>query len=53
MNLIIDIEPSEDRKLIKLIELLIEKWYINRHEEEALFNELKSIGDEKATARSG
>lgn len=52
VNLVIDIEPSEARKLIKLIELLIEKWYINRHEEEALFDELKSIGNEKATARS-
>ena len=52
VNLIVDIEPDEAKKLIKLIELLIEKWYISRYEEEMLFKELKSIGDEKLTARN-
>lgn len=42
VNLIVDVEPGEAAQLIRLIELLIDKWYINRHEEEELY---KSITD--------
>lgn len=42
VNLIVDVEPGEAEQLIRLIELLIDKWYINRHEEEELY---KSITD--------
>lgn len=52
VNLIVDIEPNEAKKLIMLIEHLIEKWYINRYEEELLYSDLKSIGEEKATVRN-
>ena len=51
VNLIIDVDPDESRKLILLIEHLIEKWYINRHEEEALYEEIASIGKAKSDAR--
>ncbi len=47
VNLIIDIEPFEAERLIKLIELLIEKWYISKHEEEELYQTIKNISEEK------
>ena len=47
INVIVDIEPGEAEKLLKLIEHLIKEWYINRHDTEILFNEVKAISDEK------
>ena len=51
VNLIIDIEPDEAKKLLRLIEMLIEKWYIARHEEEELFNEIVGIAKSKEEQR--
>lgn len=51
VNLIIDIEPDETKKLLKLIELLFEKWYIARHDEEALLSDIVGIADEKDAER--
>lgn len=51
VNLIIDIEPDEAKKLLKLIELLFEKWYIARHDEEALLSDIVGIADEKNAER--
>lgn len=51
VDLIIDIEPQEAIKLQKLIELLIEKWYIARHDEEALFADIAQTAEEKQEAR--
>lgn len=51
INLIIDIEPDEAKKLIQLIELLIEQWYINRHEQEMLYNDILNIDKEKQKLR--
>lgn len=50
---IIDIEPYEANKLIKLIELLIDKWYINRYEEEQLLQSISDMGNEKELQRKG
>ena len=36
VNLIIDIDDGEAKKLQKLIEMLLDKWYIARYEEEKL-----------------
>ena len=47
VNLIIDIDTDEAKKLLKLIELLFDKWYIARHDEEALFNDIVGISDDK------
>ncbi|MCI1952026.1 MAG: DUF4145 domain-containing protein [Clostridiales bacterium] len=44
---VIDIEPDEAEKLLKLIELLIEKWYISRHDEEKLYSDIVEINEEK------
>lgn len=51
VNLIIDVDPDEARKLIRLIEHLIEKWYIDRHDAEELYAELATIGQEKSAIR--
>lgn len=51
INLIVDIEPDEATILLKLIELLMEKWYINRYEEEQLCAEITSISDAKQEQR--
>ena len=51
VNMVVDIEPEEAEKLIRLIEHLIGKWYINRHDEEQLYADLALMGDEKASAR--
>lgn len=47
VNTIIDIDLDEASKLRMLIELLIDKWYIARHDEEALYSDITGIADEK------
>ncbi len=47
VNLIVDITPDESEKLLKLIELLIEKWYVQRHDEEELYNDIHNINTNK------
>lgn len=51
VSLIIDVDPDEACKLIRLIEHLVEKWYIDRHDAEELYAELVDISDAKADAR--
>lgn len=50
---IIDVDPDEANKLVRLIEHLIEKWYIDHHDAEVLYTELADISQEKADARKG
>jgi len=47
VNTIIDVEPDEAQKLLQLIELLIDKWYIARHDEESLYREILNITETK------
>lgn len=47
VNLMIDVDEDEARLLLSLIENLIEKWYINRHEEEALYQTITVAGAAK------
>lgn len=51
VNTIVDIEPDEARKLMKLIELLFEKWYIARHDEEKLLGDIVNISSQKEVQR--
>ena len=51
VNMIVDIDIDESRKLLKLIELLLEKWYITRHDEEELLARITDIADEKDAMR--
>ncbi|MDK4353513.1 DUF4145 domain-containing protein [Enterococcus thailandicus] len=47
IDLIIDIDPGEAEKLLKLIEYLIKEWYINRYESNKLFADIIGIDAEK------
>lgn len=47
INLIIDIEPDEANKLLKLIELLIQQWYIERHNQQQLYADIIGIDHSK------
>lgn len=51
VNTIIDIEPNEAKSLQKLIELLLEKWYINRYEEEQLYADIVKTAEDKKEQR--
>lgn len=51
INKIIDVDPEESKLLLQLIELLIDKWYVARHDEEALLGNIKNIADEKEHIR--
>ena len=51
INLIIEIDPGEAEKLINLIELLLNQWYIDRYEQEQLYNDILSINETKQTER--
>lgn len=52
INLIVDIEPDEAQKLIKLIELLLQQWYIERHNQQELFADIIGIDQAKQQERS-
>ncbi len=52
VSLIVDVEQEEAVALIKLLELLMEKWYISRHDEEQLYNEIISIAAEKKQVKN-
>ena len=51
VNLIVDIEPSEAHKLLEFIELLMQKWYIERHEHEKLLQKILEIDKDKQDQR--
>lgn len=50
-NLIVEIEPDEAEKLLKLIEILMQQWYINRHDQEDLYREITEISSTKDAER--
>lgn len=51
VDLIIDIDHGEAQKLIKLIEHLLEQWYVNRHDQEQLYLEIAEIDEDKQSKR--
>ena len=51
VNVIIDVDPDEAQKLLKLIELLVDKWYISRHDEEQLLYDITAIADDKKSQK--
>ena len=52
INTIIDVDPGEAEKLLKLIELLMNKWYISRHDEEELLLEIDTIANTKKSQKN-
>lgn len=51
INTIVDIDSGEAERLLKLIELLMKEWYINREERNKLLSEITSINAEKQEQR--
>ena len=51
INLIVDIEPEEAEKLLKLIEHLLKQWYIERHEQEQLYADIMDMDTAKQSER--
>ena len=51
VNLIIDIDPGEAQKMIKLLELLMKDWYIARHDREELYEDILTIDEDKQQQR--
>ena len=52
-DLIVDIDSGEAEKLIRLIELLMKEWYINREERNKLFGDILQINADKQSTRKG
>ncbi len=50
-DIIVDIDPNEAQSLIKLIELLMKEWYINREERKKLFSDILSSNNDKQELR--
>ncbi|MDR2005703.1 MAG: DUF4145 domain-containing protein [Acidaminococcales bacterium] len=42
-GLLLDVDPQEAHRLLKLVELLLKEWYIARHNREAIFEEIVNI----------
>lgn len=51
INLIVEIDPNEAHKLIRLIELLIKNWYIDQHEQQQLFSDIIEMDAAKQEQR--
>lgn len=51
VNLIVDIDPGEAQKLIKLLELLFKDWYVAQHDREELYNDILAIDRDKQEQR--
>lgn len=47
IDLIIEIDEGEAMKLARLIELLVDKWYVTRHDEEELYKSVIDIANSK------
>lgn len=51
INTIVDIEPGEAEKLLKVIEYFMKSWYINRNEVQQLFEEVNSTNEKLQNQR--
>lgn len=52
-DVIVDIDPDEAETLIKLIELLMKEWYMNREERNKLFSNIVNTNAAKQAQRKG
>lgn len=51
VNLIVDIDPGEAQKLVKVLELLFKDWYIARHDRNELYQEIFEMDQDKQDQR--
>ena len=47
INVIVDVDPDEARKLIGLIELLVDDWYVARHQRQERLESITRIAEKK------
>lgn len=52
INVIVDVDPEEAGELIALIELLVDDWYVNRHNRAERLKGVIALGDSKKQAKS-
>jgi hypothetical protein len=52
INIIIDVDPDEAVQLTKLIEILMEEWYIARHERQKHLESIAQLAQKKEAAKS-
>lgn len=52
VNVIVNVTPDEADKLIGLIELLIEEWYVNKFLRAKRLSEITAIGEEKKSKKA-
>jgi hypothetical protein len=51
VNLIVPVDPGEAEALLRLIEALVEDWYVEPHERQALYAKVTAVAKSKAAAR--
>ncbi len=51
INTIVEVSPDEATLLIEMIEMLLDEWYIARHDREQRADKMKKLADEKQAAR--
>lgn len=51
VELIVDVDPGEAEKLLKVIELLFKNWYIADHDTQQLYAEISQIAEDKENER--
>ncbi len=47
INVIVDVDPDEARKLIGLIELLVDDWYVARHQRQERLESITRIAEKR------
>jgi len=52
INLIVDVEPEEADLLLRLIEVLLDEWYIRRHEREEHMQKVISAAKAKVVEKT-
>jgi hypothetical protein len=53
VDLIVSVDPEEAEMLLRLIEALVDDWYIKPHDREALYQGVINVAGAKALARKG
>ncbi|EMV1761424.1 DUF4145 domain-containing protein [Enterobacter ludwigii] len=47
INVIVDVDPDEAEMLIGLLELLIQEWYVEKHERQLRIDAITALAEEK------
>ena len=53
VNVMIDVDPEEASILLELIEMLIEDWYVGRHQRNESVRRVKDLADAKKSIKKG